>query len=43
MPFHKQLYAMFNLEHCMSPHWEHNVENATGYERKWGIDLVWKW
>jgi hypothetical protein len=29
---------MFNLEHCMSLHWEYNVENAPGCERKWGIN-----
>ncbi len=42
-PFHKQLYAMFNLEHYMSLDWEYNVENANGYERKWGSIQVWKW
>jgi hypothetical protein len=34
---------MFNPKHCMPPHWEYNAQNAPGYEKKWGMDLVWKW
>ncbi len=34
---------MFNLKHYMPPHWEYNAQNALGYEKKWGTDLVWKW
>ncbi len=40
---HRQLYAMLHLEHYVPPHWEYNVDNAPSYEKKWGIDLVWKW
>jgi hypothetical protein len=43
MPFHSQLYAMFNLKHCMPPHWEYNAQNEPNYEKKWGTNLVWKW
>jgi hypothetical protein len=41
--FHSPLYAMFNLKHCMSPHWEYNAQNAHSYEKKWGTDLLCKW
>jgi len=34
---------MFNLKHYMPPHWEYNAQNAHGYEKKWGTNLVWKW
>jgi len=34
---------MFNLQHCMPLHWEYNPKNAPRFERKWGINLVWKW
>jgi hypothetical protein len=34
---------MLNQEHYVPPHWEYNAENAPDYERKWGINLVWKW
>jgi hypothetical protein len=34
---------MLNLEHYVLPQWEYNVKNAPSYERKWGINLVWKW
>jgi hypothetical protein len=27
----------------MPPHWEYNVQNAPGYKKKWGTNLVWKW
>jgi hypothetical protein len=23
--------------------WKYNAQNAPGYEKKWRIDLVWKW
>jgi hypothetical protein len=43
VPFHSQLYVMFNLKHYMPPHWEYNAQNAPNYEKKWGTNLIWKW
>ncbi len=37
------MHAMFKQQHHMPSHWKYNFKNAPTYERKWGIDLVWKW